>query len=107
VFQLIARNFYHTPKDQSNAQPRFRGRWRAAYGSLVPLHIPRRDQLDHRRLCREAGGAIGGWRKPDPAEALGVPPTPDAVQNVIVNGDPATVQAKLSEAEVRMQTEVE
>ena len=41
------------------------------------------------------------------AEALGVPPTPDAVQNAIVNGDPATVQAKLSEAEVRMQAQVE
>jgi hypothetical protein len=29
------------------------------------------------------------------------------VNNAIVTGDPATVQAKLSEAEVRMQTEVE
>lgn len=41
------------------------------------------------------------------AEALGVPPTPEAVKNAIETGDQAVVQAKLSEAEVRMQTEVE
>jgi hypothetical protein len=41
------------------------------------------------------------------AEALGVPPTPEAVKNAIETGDPAAVQAKLSEAEVRMQTEGE
>ena len=41
------------------------------------------------------------------AEALGVPPTPEAVKNAIETGDQAVVQAKLSEAETRMQTEVE
>lgn len=41
------------------------------------------------------------------AEALGVPPTPEAVSQAISTGDPATIQAKLSEAETRMQTEVE
>ena len=41
------------------------------------------------------------------AEALGVPPTPEAVKNAIETGDQVVVQAKLSEAEVRMRTEVE
>jgi hypothetical protein len=41
------------------------------------------------------------------AEALGVPPTPEAVKNAIETGEPEVVQAQLSEAEVRMQTEVE
>lgn len=41
------------------------------------------------------------------AEALGVPPTPEAVKDAIETGDQAVVQAKLSEAETRMQTEVE
>lgn len=41
------------------------------------------------------------------AEALGVPPTPDAVNTAIVTGDPTVVQAKLSEAETRMRAEVD
>lgn len=41
------------------------------------------------------------------AEALGVPPTPDAINTAITTGDPAVITAKLSEAEVKMQTEVE
>ena len=41
------------------------------------------------------------------AEALGVTPTPEAVKNAIETGDQDVVQAKLSEAETRMQTEVE
>jgi hypothetical protein len=41
------------------------------------------------------------------AEALGVPPTPAAVANAVQTGDPATVQAALSEAEARMNAEVE
>src|SRR5688500_13170717 len=41
------------------------------------------------------------------AEALGVPPTPEAVKTAIETGDPIIVQAKLSEAELRMQAEVE
>lgn len=41
------------------------------------------------------------------AEALDVPPTPEAVKNAIETGDPVVVQAQLSEAEVRMRTEVE
>jgi hypothetical protein len=41
------------------------------------------------------------------AEALGVPPTPDAINTAITTGDPVAVQAKLSEAEARMKAEVE
>lgn len=41
------------------------------------------------------------------AEALGVPPTPTAISNAIATGDPATVAARLSEAEAKMNAEVE
>jgi hypothetical protein len=41
------------------------------------------------------------------AEALGVPPTPEAVKNAIETGDQAVVQRQLSNAEMQMQTEVE
>ena len=41
------------------------------------------------------------------AEALGVPATPAAVNAAITTGDPAVIQAKLSEAEIKMQVEVE
>jgi hypothetical protein len=41
------------------------------------------------------------------AEALGVPPTPTAVATAVQTGDPATVQAALSEADARMNAEVE
>jgi hypothetical protein len=41
------------------------------------------------------------------AEALGVPPPPEAVQTAIVNGDPATVNAALTAADAKMQVELE
>lgn len=41
------------------------------------------------------------------AEALGVPPTPEAVKNAIETGDAHIVNAQLSEAETRMKTEIE
>ncbi len=41
------------------------------------------------------------------AEALGVPPTPEAVNTAITTGDPVTVNAALSEAEAKMQAEVD
>lgn len=41
------------------------------------------------------------------AEALGVPPTPEAVHREITTGDPAVIQAKLTEAEAKMNAEVE
>jgi hypothetical protein len=41
------------------------------------------------------------------AEALGVPPTPDAVNTAITTGDPAVIQAKLTSADIKMQAEVE
>lgn len=50
-------------------------------------------------LCQVAGKVL--------SEALGVPPTPEAVNTAITTGDPVTVQAKLSEAEARMNAEVE
>lgn len=41
------------------------------------------------------------------AEALGVPPTPEAVKNAIETGNPTDVAAKLAEAETRIKAEVE
>lgn len=41
------------------------------------------------------------------AEALGVPPTPEAVHTAITTGDPATVNAALSAADAKMQAEVD
>ena len=41
------------------------------------------------------------------AQALGVPPTPEAVSNAITNANPAAVSAALSEAEARITAEVE
>lgn len=41
------------------------------------------------------------------AEALGVPPTPDAVHTAITTGDPATVNAALIAADAKMSAEVE
>lgn len=41
------------------------------------------------------------------AEALGVPPTPEAVKEAIETRDSGVVQAQLSEAEVMMKAEVE
>lgn len=41
------------------------------------------------------------------AEALGVPPTPEAVNTAITTGDPSVVAAKLSEAEAKTSAEVE
>ena len=41
------------------------------------------------------------------AEALGVPPTPEAVKTAIETKDPVVVQAALSEAEAKMNAEVE
>lgn len=41
------------------------------------------------------------------AEALGVPPTPEAVNTAITTGDPATVNAALASADAKMQMELE
>jgi hypothetical protein len=41
------------------------------------------------------------------AEALGVPPTPEAVKTAIVTGDPERVNAALADAEAKMNAEVE
>lgn len=41
------------------------------------------------------------------AEALGVPPTPEAVHTAVTTGDPATVNAALAAADAKMNAEVE
>lgn len=45
------------------------------------------------------GSVLGEWAGRKVAEALGVPPTPEAVNNAIVNSDPAAVQAQLAGVE--------
>jgi len=41
------------------------------------------------------------------AEALGVPPTPEAVKTAITTGDPVVVNAALAQADAKMNAEVE
>jgi hypothetical protein len=41
------------------------------------------------------------------AEALGVPPTPEAIHTAVTTGDPATVNAALASADARMLAEVD
>lgn len=54
------------------------------------------------------GGAIlGKMAGTVLAEALGVPPKPEDIHNAITTGDPAVIQAKLSEAETKINAEVE
>jgi hypothetical protein len=54
------------------------------------------------------GGAIlGQLAGKVVAEALGVPPTPEAVHTAITTGDPATVNAALTAADAKMQAEVD
>lgn len=54
------------------------------------------------------GGAIlGKMAGTVLAEALGVPPKPEAVHEALTTADPAVVAAKLSEAEAKMNAEVE
>jgi hypothetical protein len=54
------------------------------------------------------GGAIlGKMAGTMLAEALGVPPTPEAVHQAITTGDPATVNAALSAADAKMVSEVD
>lgn len=65
-------------------------------GSLLGGFIP----FPGGALLGEAAGKIV-------AEALGVPPTPDAVNHAIATGDPEDVKAALSEAETKINAEVE
>jgi len=76
-------------------------------GSLVGQAAPTIGSLLGGLIPFPGGQVLGQVAGKIVAEALGVPPTPDAVKTAIETGDPAAVQAKLSEAEARMKAEVE
>jgi hypothetical protein len=79
----------------------------SAVGAIVGPMAPTIGGLLGGLIPFPGGSILGKVAGQVVAEALGVPPTPTAVANAIQTGDPATVQAALTEAEVRMKTEVE
>jgi len=69
--------------------------WKSLGGSLIKAGAP----IIGSALGGPLGGLIGSGLGDVLASALGVEATPEAVNNAIVNGDPATVSAALSKAE--------
>jgi len=76
-------------------------------GNLVGQAAPTIGSLLGGLIPFPGGAVLGKVAGTVLAEALGVPPTAAAVANAIQTGDPATVQAALTEAEAKMQAEVE
>lgn len=76
-------------------------------GSLVVSAAPTIGSLLGGLIPFPGGAILGQVAGKVLAEALGVPATPDAINTAITTGDPATIQAKLSEAEAKMQAEVD
>lgn len=79
----------------------------SAIGNLVGQAAPTLGSILGGFIPFPGGAVLGQVAGKVVAEALGVPPTPTAVANAIQNGDPATVQAALTEAEAKMNAEVE
>lgn len=79
----------------------------SSVGGLVAQAAPTIGSLLGGLIPFPGGAILGEMAGKVLAEALGVPPTPQAVSNAIQTGDPAVIQAKLSEAESRMNAEVE
>lgn len=75
--------------------------WKSLGGSLIKAGAP----IIGSALGGPLGGLIGSGLGDVLANALGVEPTPEAVSNAIVNGDPATVSAALSAADQRAMAE--
>ena len=69
--------------------------WKSVSGSLIKAGAP----IIGSALGGPLGGLIGSGLGDVLASALGVEATPEAVNNAIVNGDPATVTAALSAAD--------
>jgi len=76
-------------------------------GNLVGQAAPTIGSLLGGLIPFPGGAVLGKVAGTVLAEALGVPPTAAAVANAIQSGDPAIVQATLTEAEAKMQAEVE
>jgi len=79
----------------------------SAVGKLVGPMAPTIGGLLGGLIPFPGGAVLGKVAGSVIAEALGVAPTPEAVSNAVTTGDPTAVQAKLTEAEARMQAEVE
>lgn len=79
----------------------------SAIGNLVGQAAPTLGSILGGFIPFPGGAVLGQVAGKVVAEALGVPPTPTAVANAIQTGDPATVQAALTEAEAKMNAEVE
>ncbi len=76
-------------------------------GSLVGQAAPTIGSILGGFIPFPGGAVLGEVAGKVLGEALGVPPTPTAVATAVQTGDPATVQAALSEAEAKMQAETE
>lgn len=71
--------------------------WKDLAGTLARTGAP----IIGAALGGPLGGTIGGVIGNIVANALGVDPTPEAVNTAITTGDPATVQAQLSSADAQ------
>jgi hypothetical protein len=76
-------------------------------GSLIAPMAPTIGSILGGFIPVPGGAVLGQVAGKIVAEALGVPPTPEAVNTAVTTGDPAVVSAKLSEAETKMNAEVE
>jgi hypothetical protein len=76
-------------------------------GGLVGQAAPTIGSLLGGLIPFPGGAILGQVAGKIVAEALGVPPTPEAVHTAITTGDPATVNAALSAADAKMQAEVD
>ena len=79
----------------------------SAIGGLVGQAAPTIGGLLGGLIPFPGGAILGQVAGKMVAEALGVPPTPEAVHTAITTGDPATVNAALASADTKMQAEVE
>jgi hypothetical protein len=76
-------------------------------GSLIAGAAPTLGGLLGGLIPFPGGAVLGTVAGKVLAEALGVPPTPEAVSNAITTGDPEIIKAKLAQAESAMRAEVD
>ena len=79
----------------------------SAIGGLVAQAAPTIGGLLGGLIPFPGGAVLGQVAGKVLAEALGVPPTPDAIKTAIETGDPEVVKAQLAQADTAMNAEVE
>lgn len=79
----------------------------SAIGSLVAPMAPTIGSLLGGLIPFPGGAILGTMAGKMVANALGVPPTPEAVHEAVTTQDPEVVKAKLAAADVEMNAEVE